>query len=93
MIKSRDLQDFCYTCCILPESYSEVDIVLDEDGRRNVVWKAVIHSEVLDLLKVLHEWFLEEESMHVVAQANFLLGILSLLSTRPGVVDITWHVV
>ena len=74
MTKSRGLQDFCYTCCILPESYSEVDIVLDEDGRRNVVWKAVIHSEVLDLLKVLHEWFLEEESMHGVAQAHFLLG-------------------
>ena len=43
--------------------------MLDEDRRRNVIWKAVFHSEVVDLLKVLHEWFLEGKSMH-----GFLLG-------------------
>ena len=59
----QDLYHFCYSCHILPESYSEVDIVLNEDRRRNVVWKAVFHSEVVDLLKVLDEWFLEEESV------------------------------
>ena len=58
-----DLHHFCYCCHILSERYSEVDIVLDEDRRRNVLWKVVFHSEVVDLLKVLHEWFLEEESV------------------------------
>ena len=58
----QDLYHFCYPCHILPESYSEVDIVLNEDRKRNVVWKAVFHSEVVDL-KVLDEWFLEEESV------------------------------
>ena len=37
--------------------------MLDEDGRRNVAGKAVFFSEVVDLLKVLHEWHLEEESV------------------------------
>ena len=49
--------------------------MLDEDGRRNVAGKAVFFSEVVDLLKVLHKWHLEEESVvwsH--AMANFLLG-------------------
>ena len=70
LMKSRALQDlyrFCYPCYIPPEGYSEVDIVLNEDGGRNVAGKAVFHSEVVDLLKVLHEWHLEEESMHSVA--------------------------
>ena len=73
------MQRFCYPCCIPPESYSEVDIVLDRDGRRNVTGKAVIHSEVVDLLKVLHEWFLEEESMHGVVSCPGSYFLRSLL--------------
>ena len=71
----RDLYYFCYSWHTPPESYSEVDIVLDEDRRRNVLWKTVFHSEVVDLLKVLHEWFLEEESVVCPhAKGHFLLG-------------------
>jgi len=52
------IQGPCYFCCIPSESYSEVDIVLNEDGRRNVAGKAVFLSEVVDLLKILHKWLL-----------------------------------
>ena len=49
--------------------------MLDEDGGGNVAGKAVFHSEEEDLLKVLHEWHLQEESVVCShAQANFLLG-------------------
>jgi len=70
--------------------------VLDEDGGRHVAGKAVFYSEVVDLLKVLHEWFLEEEIVvwpH--AQAHFFLDFTHTgmsLSVSLGLVGNTWHV-
>ena len=37
--------------------------MLDEDGGGDVAGKVVFLSEEEDLLKVLHEWHLEEESV------------------------------
>ena len=48
----------CKSCCIPPEGYSEVDIVLDEDGGRNVAGKVIILRKNVDFLQVLHKWFL-----------------------------------
>ena len=67
--------------------------MLDEDGGRHVAGKAVFYSEVVDLLKVLHEWFLEEEIVvwsH--AQAHFFLDFTHRgmsLSVSLGLVDNT----
>ena len=46
------------SCCIPPEGYSEVDIVLYEDGGRNVAGKVIILRKNVDFLQVLHKWFL-----------------------------------
>ena len=38
------------------ECYSEVDIVLDKDGGKNVAWEVIFRLKKVVLLKILYNW-------------------------------------
>ena len=51
---------YSHPCCIPPEGYSEGNIVLNEDGIRNVTGEVVFFTEQVEILKVLYDRLLRE---------------------------------
>ena len=81
----QSLQPFTgsYICYLywylLPEGYSEEDIVLDENGGRNIFEKMFFLPKVVDLLKVEFNLLLEEKKKSMMSIVVIVSSCISPL--------------